>query len=143
MKQNHKSKVTDEEILNLYQSSITLHEAAVKLNITPVTLWRRAKSLELKWSDIKREPVNKIELQDILDGKYPEYQTFKLKIRLLSEGIKQNICEICNVSEWLGNPLNMQLDHVDGNCHNHSLSNLRMICPNCHSQTDTYCGKNK
>ena len=143
MKQNHKSKVTDEEIINLYNSSVTLHEASAKLNITPVTLWRRAKKLNLKWSDIKRTSVNKIDLQDILDGKYPEYQTFKLKNRLLNEGVKQNICEICNITEWQGKSINMQLDHIDGNCHNHGLSNLRLICPNCHSQTETYCGKNK
>lgn len=143
MKQNHKSKVTDEEIINLYNSEVTLHEASAKLNITPVTLWRRAKKLNLKWSNIKRTSVTKIDLQDILGGKHPEYQTFKLKNRLLNEGVKQNICEICNITEWRGKPINMQLDHIDGNCHNHSLSNLRLICPNCHSQTETYCGKNK
>ena len=143
MKQNHKSKFTDEEIIKLYQSEITLHQAAAALNTTPVTLWRRAAKLDLKWSDIKRQPGNTKNLQDILDGKYPEFQTFKLKNRLLKEGLKENKCEICNITEWLGNPLNMQLDHVDGNSHNHSLSNLRMICPNCHAQTDTYCGKNK
>jgi len=37
----------------------------------------------------------------------------------------------------------MQLDHIDGNSHNHKFDNLRMVCPNCHSQTHTYCGKNK
>lgn len=36
----------------------------------------------------------------------------------------------------------MQLDHIDGDSHNHKLENLRMICPNCHTQTETYCGKN-
>lgn len=143
MKQNHKNKVSDQSIIECYNDNITLHEASVKLSLSVVSLWRRAKKLNLKWSEIKRNSVNKIELIDILAGKYPNYQTYKLKNRLISEGYKINICEICNITNWNGNILNMQLDHIDGNPHNHKLDNLRLLCPNCHSQTETYCGKNK
>ena len=82
-------------------------------------------------------------LDDILDVKYPEYQTFKLRNRLIKEGIKTNMCEICEIKNWQGREISMQLDHIDGDSHNHRLYNLRLICPNCHSQTETYCGKNK
>ena len=143
MTQEHINKVSDEDILIAYDEKKTLHETAVNLGLTTVTLWRRAKKLGIKWSEIKRKGVKKIELQDILDGKHPEYQTFKLKIRLINENIKENKCEICEITEWQGNPIAMQLDHIDGNSHNHLLNNLRIICPNCHSQTETYCGKNK
>lgn len=44
---------------------------------------------------------------------------------------------------WNGKPLMLQLDHIDGNHQNHVISNLRFICPNCHSQTETFSGKNK
>lgn len=40
-------------------------------------------------------------------------------------------------------PLILQLDHIDGNHENHHISNLRFLCPNCHSQTKTFSGKNK
>ena len=139
-----KIKISDEEILEIFKTNITLHQAAVKLNMTNVSLWRRAKKLGLKWSEKKNHPGNtKIPTIDILEGKYPEYQTFKLKHRLLEEGYKQNKCEICGISNWNGKPLSMQLDHKDGNPHNHKLENLKMLCPNCHSQTETFCGKNK
>lgn len=81
-------------------------------------------------------------LQEILDGKHPEFQTGKLKKKLIKHGIKENVCEVCGISNWNGNPLVMELDHINGVRTDHSLDNLRMICPNCHSQTDTFRGKN-
>jgi len=52
-------------------------------------------------------------------------------------------CEICGIVEWNGKPIALEMDHIDGNHkHNHP-DNLRLICPNCHSQTDTYKAKNK
>jgi len=142
MKQNHLNKVEDYRIIG-YNNGITLHEASAQLSMSVVSLWRRTKKLNIKWSDIKRKSTNKIELVEILEGKHPSYQTFKLKNRLISEGFKNNECEICGITQWNGKYISMQLDHIDGDSHNHLLENLRMICPNCHSQTDTYCGKNK
>jgi hypothetical protein len=52
-------------------------------------------------------------------------------------------CEICNTSEWQGKLLSLECDHVDGNHKNNNITNLRLICPNCHSLTDTYKAKNK
>jgi hypothetical protein len=145
MKQGESRKISDEQIILEYNKNTTLHETAVFLNMTTVSLWRRAKKLGLKWSEkkINWSAGKKIPLQEILNGQHPYFQTFKLKKRLIKEGIKENKCEICKISEWNGHKLIMQLDHIDGNSHNHKLNNLRMICPNCHSQTNTYCGKNK
>jgi hypothetical protein len=52
-------------------------------------------------------------------------------------------CSVCDLLEWNELPMPIELDHIDGNSENNSLSNLRLICPNCHAQTDTYKGKNK
>jgi 5-methylcytosine-specific restriction endonuclease McrA len=82
-------------------------------------------------------------LEDILAGKQPQYSTNKLKLRLYKEGLKEPKCEECGIEEWQGKPITMHLDHIDGNSKNHKLDNLRVLCPNCHSQTDTYCGRNK
>lgn len=52
-------------------------------------------------------------------------------------------CDIChNNGEHLGKPLALHLDHINGINNDHSIENLRFLCPNCHSQTDTYCGRN-
>jgi hypothetical protein len=65
-----------------------------------------------------------------------------LKGRLIVEGLKQNRCEHCGISKWRGRPLNMQLHHVNGDGTDNRLENIVFLCANCHSQTDTYGGKN-
>lgn len=52
-------------------------------------------------------------------------------------------CSICGIDEWMGKPLNLECDHIDGNRLNNRPENLRLICSNCHSQTATFKGRNK
>jgi hypothetical protein len=52
-------------------------------------------------------------------------------------------CESCSLSEWLGSPIPLQLDHIDGNSDNNSRVNLRLLCPNCHALTPTFGNKNR
>jgi 5-methylcytosine-specific restriction endonuclease McrA len=66
-----------------------------------------------------------------------------IKNHLLRAGIIINRCDFCGLSEWRGRPLSIQIDHVNGIRDDHRLENLRMLCPNCHSQTDTFAAKNK
>jgi len=65
-----------------------------------------------------------------------------IKRRLLEAGILDNCCSICQTSEWRGQPLTCHIDHINGVCDDYRLENLRMLCPNCHSQTHTYGGRN-
>lgn len=83
----------------------------------------------------------KYKLQDILDGKYPNYQSGKLLKRLVDENMKEYKCEICGITEWNKKHISLVLHHKDGNHSNNDINNLQVLCPNCHSQTDTYAGK--
>lgn len=64
-----------------------------------------------------------------------------VKQRLLSAGLKDNRCEQCGTSYWLGEPINMALHHVNGDGEDNRLENLRLLCANCHSQTPNFARK--
>ena len=66
-----------------------------------------------------------------------------LKRRLVAEGLLVEECAVCGITDWCGQPLALHLDHINGVRDDHRLSNLRLLCPNCHSQTPTYAGRNK
>lgn len=67
-----------------------------------------------------------------------------LKKRLVKENriIYQCSIQECEISNWKGAPISLHLDHINGDSSDNRLINLRLLCPNCHSQTSTYCGKN-
>lgn len=71
------------------------------------------------------------------------YSRNSLKRRIIKEGYIKYECSICKINNWLGNKLVLHLDHVNGVNNDNRIENLRLLCPNCHSQTETYSGKNK
>ena len=87
--------------------------------------------------DYSKRPLHEILKQGKLEN------THRLRRRILVAGLKSQCCEHCGLSDWLGKPIPLELHHVDGDRTNNLLSNLRLVCPNCHALTDNYRGKNK
>ena len=82
-------------------------------------------------------PLEKILIKD------SEYNRTKLKTRLVKEGLKEYKCECCGITEWNGKPIALQLHHINGIHNDNRLSNLQLLCPNCHSQTENFGTKGK
>ena len=71
------------------------------------------------------------------------FETGYAKKALLKFKIKKYECEICKIVEWQGKELVLELDHINGNNRDHRIENIRFLCPNCHSQTPNWRGRNK
>lgn len=82
-------------------------------------------------------------LEEILIENSPYNNTTSLKSRLVKEEKLSYYCSDCGIYEWNSKQLVLHLDHINGVNDDNRIENLRLLCPNCHSQTDTYCGKNK
>lgn len=143
-----KDKIEDSYFISVCNEANSMAEACAKLGLHFNSFKRRAVKLNCykpnKSGKGGKKNKPKIPIEDIvINLKYPQYQTYKLKNRLIKEGYKKNECDICKITSWLGKNLTIELDHIDGDKTNHKLSNLRMLCPNCHSQTETFRAKNK
>lgn len=148
-------KSTDVEFIQAVKSSNSIREALMKLNLKAAggnyeCFHKRVKELNLSiehftdpkaWNKGKKfgpkRPVEEYLKENTV------VQSFRLRNRLIAEGIKEHKCEECGIVEWRGQPTPIELDHINGNHHDNRLENLRLLCPNCHAQTETYRGKNK
>jgi hypothetical protein len=98
------------------------------------------------WDAIRRgviTPRPRLEPIETLLSRGRRRNRFHIKGRLIAAGLKEPRCERCGVTDWHGKPLALELHHVNGDGHDNRLENLLLLCPNCHSQTDTWGGRNR
>ena len=150
--------IPTEEFREIVQTSLTLTKIVNRCGLRNIggnfhTVLRRVKEEELDISHIKRGqgsnkglrrggvlPTPLVEL--LVEGS--TCSRGPLKRRLLSEGLLKNECNLCSLSPfWNGKPLVLHLDHINGVSNDNRLGNLRLLCPNCDSQTSTFAGRNK
>lgn len=140
---------TDEQLDEAATGATTIDQIVERLgNTTRRSVIRHLERLNHKAAQLPRcersgVPVQreKVPIEQLLTAGV-ERNTVNIKHRLFAAGLKQKKCETCGISEWLGRPAPLQLDHIDGDRRNNRIENLRILCANCHAQTDTFCGKN-
>jgi 5-methylcytosine-specific restriction endonuclease McrA len=94
------------------------------------------------WVGTRDLVPGKIDLEKILVVNSTYQSTSSLKKRLVDDGLLEYRCSICGIDKWLDLPISLHLDHINGINNDNRLENLRLLCPNCHSQTETYAGRN-
>ena len=91
---------------------------------------------------LKRGEWKQYSLDEILIKDSTYKSSNHLKNRLINEGIKEYKCERCGLTEWMGEPIVLQLHHINGVHNDNRLENLQILCPNCHCMTENFAGKN-
>ena len=82
-------------------------------------------------------------IEEILVNNSTFINSNHLRERLLESGLKEARCECCGLTEWQGKPIRLEVHHINANHKDNRLENLQILCPNCHSLTDNYRGKQK
>lgn len=123
------------EIQAFYDQGNSVRTCSLYFGFTIAT-WEKAR----KRGEVRSRPATGYSLERLLGS--PSTSRITIKRKLLKLGILVNRCEVCGISEWLDRPLACHVDHINGEKDDHRVENLRMLCPNCHSQTETYGGKN-
>lgn len=146
--------VSDENFIEAIKNSFSIAEALRKIGMSNfgsayIFFKKRAQELNIDTSHFigrghrqgktfvsnKRVPLVQILIKDSNKPLRTAY-----KRRLIEEGLLEEKCIICSLEPvWCKKKLVLQIDHINGDCLDHRIENLRLLCPNCHSQTDTFC----
>lgn len=150
------SNYTKEEMENIVKNSKTIKECLTKMNrpnghgnYATFYRYKRIYNLDTSHFNSVSNPNGRCNVYKPL-SEYTKDEVCSIKgsvllKKLIDEGYKEYKCENpeCGLSEWHGKPISLQVHHIDGNHYNCSLENLMILCPNCHSQTDSFCGRGR
>lgn len=146
-------KYTLDDLSDAIKTSVSVRECLIKLNVAPqggnyASFHKAVKHFDLDTSHFsgqnlsgRKLPERRKSIEEYLT-KNSNTQSFKLKRYLLESSVFEAKCFRCGLFTWLDEPIPLELDHIDGDRTNNTLSNLRLLCPNCHAKTPTYRGKN-
>jgi len=131
-----------DEIKKMIDDNLPLAEMCRVFKIKQETLQKHLKKLGIFYSGNqplknKQRYNQRIDINEYLTNK-KRIATSRLRYLLIRDGIKEEKCEKCCRTKWKGDKIPLELHHIDGNHYNNNLSNLMILCPNCHMQIHGY-----
>lgn len=147
-------KLTDQDFIDLVKSSLNISEVLFKLGYTTKgNSWgysqvkQRMSDLNLVGKDFRgraaiAKTVKKVNPEKLF-CKGSKHNRSVLRKTIIHQQLLPYKCAICGIVEWQGKTLSLELDHINGENNDNRIENLRFLCPNCHSQTDTYGFRNQ
>jgi Zn finger protein HypA/HybF involved in hydrogenase expression len=154
MKVSLVNRKTDEEFISLFRASHSQTEFAYSLGIfncgggTYFALKERCEKLGLdrkkQWNGaLKKTGIQRYQNDRDYFSENTSHTGADMRDRIVKEGLMPYRCALCgNSGRWKGKELILQVDHINGDHFDNRLENIRFLCPNCHTQTKTYSGKN-
>ncbi len=145
---------TNDEFKQVVENATSIRQALLSLGLNATganykSFHKRVKLLNIStehfagqlWSKGKKVGPKR-SIESYLSNEFP-INSNKLRKRLLLEGIFPHKCFGCQATEKYGDPIPLELDHINGNSNDNSIHNLRVLCPTCHAFTKTWRGRNK
>jgi len=120
-------KVPEEQFIDAVNGSKSIRQILLKLGFSDGFANYNKIFERCKWLGIEPPSKSKYNIERADD-------IHKLKAKILKENLIEYKCAKCNRSVWQGKQLSLHLHHIDGDHYNNDLSNLKFLCPNCHSQ---------
>lgn len=155
MANTKKFLISDNDFADIVKNSFSISEVIRSCGLIPAggnyrSTTKRIKALNLNTTHFTGQRWNKgkqlrhlhIPIESYLNNERT-ISSHSLRLKLFSSGIKKECCENCNLDTWQGEKIPLELHHVDGNHSNNVISNILILCPNCHALTQNYRGKNK
>jgi Zn finger protein HypA/HybF involved in hydrogenase expression/transposase-like protein len=123
-----------EEVQRYYDSGHSITDCQLHFGMARKTFY----DATLRGAIVTRPQATPLHLM-LVEGS--RHNRVNLKQRMIKAGLKDGRCEDCGLTQWRGQPLSMALHHVNGDGRDNRLENLRLLCPNCHSQTENFAGR--
>lgn len=147
-------KFTQEQFVNAVRSSRSMRQVLIKLGVSPksvknyAALKKRIVGLGLDTSHFSKSGLayvkgkrNNLSLYLVKDC--DRISSHNLKLRLIDEHVMARECSVCKLTSWLDKPIPLELNHIDGDHFNNVITNLELLCPNCHAFTPKYRGRGR